>query len=83
MRQRLYLIILLLFSTATATFLYWRCADWRAYVQDPVRGAWPKFMMPTWWQLAESLAIGTVMGSLVVGLAFCVMWAWGQTQRAA
>jgi hypothetical protein len=47
--------------------VYWWFADWRAYVDDP-SGAWPKFVMPWWWQVIESGIVGLLAGGLLAGV---------------
>jgi hypothetical protein len=46
---------------------YWRLADWNAYVDDPVRGPWPKFEMPLPWQIGESLVVGALFATATIG----------------
>jgi hypothetical protein len=70
--RRLSLVVFLI-ATSASGFLYWRWADWWAYVQDPIRGPWPKFVMPWWWQVGESLVVGSAVGALAAGLALCLV----------
>jgi hypothetical protein len=47
--------------------VYWWFADWWAYVDEP-SGAWPKFVMPWWWQVIESGIVGALTGGLLAGV---------------
>jgi hypothetical protein len=49
-------IIPLLFVGAVAGALYFRFADFHAYV-DTGQQRWPKFEMPLWWQIGESCIV--------------------------
>jgi hypothetical protein len=70
---------LLFVATATvASFVFWQQADWWYYVQDPIRGPWPKFQAPPWEQYAVSTTVGTVTGGLVTGIAALV---WGVARQ--
>jgi hypothetical protein len=54
--------------SVVASVGYWWHADWWVYVNS-VEGMIPKFTLPWWWQVAESGAVGTAAGGLVVGAA--------------
>ena len=77
-RRRPYLFVFLL-ATVVAAYVYRQWADWWAYVQDPIRGPWPKFVLPWWWQLGVSLVVGSAAGGLVLALALCVVKLWRRT----
>jgi hypothetical protein len=56
--------------TAIGGLVYWRFADWCAYV-DFGKGPECKFKMPWWWQVIESGIVGLVAGGMLTGL-----WLW-------
>ena len=67
--------VLFVVSTPLAGLTYWWCADWWAYVgEGPDR--WPKFEMPWWWQVIESLIVGSVTGGMLVGVAALIRASW-------
>lgn len=56
---------------AVSGLVYWRVADWYAYVGSGPT-ARPKFEMPLWWQLIESSFAGVVVAAFVWLLWFAV-----------
>jgi hypothetical protein len=64
---RLAMILLFLVAAVVGSLVFWWQADWWYYVQDPVRGPWPKFKAPAWEQFVVSCVVGTVCGAVVVG----------------
>ncbi len=50
-------------------------ADWWAYVDDPVRGPWPKFKFHTPEQLVVSGVVGMLIAAPTTLAVFVVRWA--------
>lgn len=56
---------LLLLVAASSGAIYWRLADWWAYVDEGNGKQWPKFELPIWWQVIESSMVGIAVAGLV------------------
>ena len=80
-RRRPYLLFFLV-AAMIAGVVYWRYADWWVYVGIGP-DAWPKFIMPWWFQLGASAVVGVLAATPLVGLARLVGWFWSRrTERA-
>jgi hypothetical protein len=68
-RNRLRLMAALTIFWLVVSAVYWRTADWWAYVDEGGgKKPWPKFVMPLWFQAAESLLIGLAATAVLFGL---------------
>ena len=52
--------------------VFWHHDDWWYYVEDSVRGRWPKFQAPPWEQLLISSFVGIFFGGVAVGIVVLV-----------
>ncbi len=57
--------------------IYWWFADWWAYVEFD-EGPKRKFIMPWWWQVIESGAVGIAGGGVLAATWCLVWWAWSR-----
>jgi hypothetical protein len=63
--------LLALLLTATIGLLFWLNADWRTYYYD--RGVRrPKFIVPGWWQITESSAVGAASTGVLFAIEYVV-----------